>query len=63
VGRGSAVFVLGVAGTTSGAGIGDVYAAKVGLSLTTVAGPAAFASGMVLMVSGGVILITRISGW
>ena len=63
VGRGTAAFVLGAAGTVAGAGIGGVYAAKVGPSLITVAGMTALATGVFLMVSGAVILIRRIPGW
>lgn len=63
VGRGSVAVALGVAGTVAGAGVGGVYAAKVGMSLMTGVGLVALATGIVLLVAGSMALIRRLPGW
>jgi fermentation-respiration switch protein FrsA (DUF1100 family) len=63
VGRGSAALVLGIAGTVAGAGIGGVYAAKVGVSVMTIAGLVGLTTGVALLIAGAVTLIRQLRGW
>jgi dienelactone hydrolase len=63
VGRGAAALVLGIAGTVVGAGIGGVHAAKVGVSLVTIAGLVVLATGIALLSAGALTLIRQLRGW
>jgi uncharacterized protein len=62
-GRGGTALVLGIAGTVTGAGIGGVYLAKVGLSVMTAAGLVALVTGIWMLVWGASMLIRSIPGW
>ena len=60
---GACALMLGIAGTVAGVGIGGVYLAKQGLSLIAIAGMIALASGLWLLVAGGVTLVRRLPRW
>jgi dienelactone hydrolase len=59
--RGALAFLLGIAGTLAGIGIGVPHLAKGGLSVATVAGLAAGAAGLVLLAGGAALLLRRTS--
>ena len=61
--RGSAAFTAGLLGLAVAVGIGGPHLAKSGLTPMTVAGGMAFASGMVLLVTGGLVLVRASRYW
>ena len=60
---GAVALALGVLGTVAGVGIGAVHLAKAGLVLSSAAGLAALASGLMLLVLGGWQLTRLLPGW
>jgi dienelactone hydrolase len=60
---GAVALALGVLGTVAGVGIGVVHLAKAGLVLSSAAGLAALASGLMLLVLGGWQLTRLLPGW
>lgn len=60
---GAVALGLGVLGTVAGVGIGAVHLAKAGLVLSSAAGLAALASGLVLLGIGGWRLTGLLPGW
>jgi dienelactone hydrolase len=62
-GRGLIVFLVGIVGTVTGAGIGPVLQAKAGFSVTTAAAFVTLATGLSLMVAGATALVRSIRRW
>jgi len=61
--RGASELAIGIVGVVTGAGIGGVYLAKVGLTVQTVAALAALLAGFALLLVGTISLIRSIRGW
>ena len=54
---------LALLSTGIGGGIGMPYAAKVGVSVTTLAGWALFVGGLALLVASAIVLARGVHGW
>ena len=63
VGQGTAALLLGIAGTTAGAGIASAHLAKAGLDAAAVLAAIVLVTGLFLLGWGAVALIRAIPGW
>ena len=62
-GRGTAAFLLGIAGAAAGAGVASGHLAKAGLDAAAVLAVIVLAAGSVLLIWGAATLVRAMPGW